>query len=456
MRILLLNPPSFPRVLRDMSCGETVKASYYWAPIDLLVLSARVPDGADAAVLDATAERLGPSEAMERACSHEPDIVVSLVSAVSLDRDAPFLEELVRRTGAALAVIGDVPSFAPELMTCMDFVEAVIPDFTEEGIDPFLAGDAENATGLYLRGEDRTCSRTAPPGLSYGIPRHDLFPMKRYSMPYSVHRPVATMMLSYGCPYSCSFCASGKLRYRQRELEDFLAEYDSVASMGIREFFLRDLTFGVDRRRAEEFCRALAARDRMIWSCEARLDTVDPGMLELMRSAGCRLVMLGVETPDTDTLSLTSKGYGKTGRPEEIFRAARKAGIATLAHFIIGFPNDTRESIERLISFASALECDYASFNVMVPRLGSDLREELSSSGSVDREDLSSLDCSRGGMSLCGLTAGQLDELRRKALRRFYGRPSRLLRIAGRSMTPAGMANLVRNAARLLGRRKGS
>ncbi|NLP06524.1 radical SAM protein [Candidatus Fermentibacteria bacterium] len=450
MRVLLLNPPSKPPVLRDLSCGETAKASYYWEPIDLLVLSARIPSGTEVSVLDATAERLSAAAALERACGAAPDLVLSLVAAVSLDGDLRFLSELGSRTGAEIAVMGDVASFTPGLLEPSGFIDAVLPDFTHEGLLPYLAGERSGASGLLLREgpglEDR---RSRPSGeLAYGIPRHDLFPLRRYAMPYSLHRPVATMMLSYGCPYRCAFCASGRLTYRPRSLADFLAEYEVVASMGVREFFLRDLTFGVERERALDMCRALAGRRRMAWSCEARLDTVDAELLSEMKRAGCHLVMLGVESADPDILRGSGKGAG--AKASEVFRAARRAGLSTLAHFIIGFPDDTRESIERTVEMAASLESDFASFNLMVPRLGSGLREALVASGRVSESDLSCLDCTTGGRSLCGIPAEDLARTRRRAVLRFYSRPSRLLGLFGRSLTPAGLFNLLRNGAGVL------
>jgi len=399
MKVLLLNPPSSPPVLRDMSCGETVKASYYWAPIDLLFLSAAIAPEVERAVLDATAERLDPRQALERACAHGPDIVASLVSAVSIESDIAFLTELKRRTGASVAVMGDLPSFSPGTLLKRG-IDAEISDFTDERILPYFRGDPDSACGLLTPSGSPVSAERKCRELSCGIPRHELFPMRRYTMPYSLHRPVATMMMSYGCPFKCSFCASGKLGYRPRNLADFLAEYDYVASLGIREFFLRDLTFGVERGRAVDFCTQLAVRRRMVWSCEARLDTVDPMLLHSMKAAGCHLVMLGVETPDSEALKASSKGYGTSDRATEVFSAARKAGLSTLAHFIIGFPGDTEESIRRMIAYASSLECDFASFNLMVPRLGSDLRTGLTRDGVINESDLSNLDCSTGGGGL--------------------------------------------------------
>jgi anaerobic magnesium-protoporphyrin IX monomethyl ester cyclase len=454
MRILLLNPPSRPPVLRDMSCGETAKASYYWAPIDLLVLSARLSPGHEIGVLDATAERLTADEALSRAAGFAPDTVVSLIAAVSLDPDREFLRSLKTATGAEVAVLGDIASFAPGMAILEGAVDAAIPDFTDEALMSFFEGNPAPSRAI-VRSSGEALPHAPSPGaeMSYGVPRHELFPLRRYSMPYSLHRPVATLMQSYGCPYRCSFCASGKLRYRPRNLGDFLAEYDYVASLGIREFFLRDLTFGVDRARALDFCGALAKRRKMVWSCEARLDTVDPELLGGMKKAGCHLVMLGVETASRGILASTAKGYTDRAQAAEVFRAARKAGLSSLAHFILGFPEDTAASMEETLEFASGLDCEMASFNLLVP---SDLRASMVSRGDIPESDLCSLDCTTGGRSLCALSVESLEGMRRRAMRRFYLRPSRLLRLLGRSMTPAGLANLAGNGLRVLRRSQGS
>ncbi len=115
-RVLLINPPSPTTgrpVLRDYSCGETTKADYLWAPVDLLVLSGVLDDAHEISVLDAVAEDLAPDAALRRAVAMAPEAVFSLTAAVSLEDDDAFLGALKRETGARVYGIGDVASFAP-------------------------------------------------------------------------------------------------------------------------------------------------------------------------------------------------------------------------------------------------------------------------------------------------------------------------------------------------------
>ncbi len=72
-RVLLLNPPCRGRPkLRDMACGESTKADYYWAPADLVILSGLLSRDHEVVVLDAAVEGLGPQQALQVARDHAP------------------------------------------------------------------------------------------------------------------------------------------------------------------------------------------------------------------------------------------------------------------------------------------------------------------------------------------------------------------------------------------------
>src|SRR3954471_10315001 len=108
-RALLLNPPS-PRtpptngraVLRDFACGESTKADYYWAPIDLLVLSGVLSAAHELCVIDAVVEPATGEEVLARARAFRPDVVFTLTAAVTLVEDDAFLGRLKRETGARI------------------------------------------------------------------------------------------------------------------------------------------------------------------------------------------------------------------------------------------------------------------------------------------------------------------------------------------------------------------
>ena len=86
-------------------------------------------------------------------------------------------------------------------------------------------------------------------------------------------------MSAYGCPFTCTFCASGNLPWQQRPLPDVIDELRHVASLGLREFYMRDFTFGPTRNRAKE--RIQAAGGKVVSAVSKKTDYVvagaDPG-----------------------------------------------------------------------------------------------------------------------------------------------------------------------------------
>ena len=416
-RVLLLNPPCSGRPkLRDMSCGESTKADYYWAPADLVILSGLLSKDHEVNVLDAAVEGLDSRRALRVALAYEPEVVFSLTAAVTLDEDAAFLRALKEESGAAIHVIGDVPSFLPEFARDrLDAADQLIQDFSDPGLSDLAAG-ADWSPGV----------PSSP--LRIPRPRHDLFPLRRYRMPFTPWRGCATVLTATGCPFRCSFCASHGLPHHVRPIPDVLDELDSIRRLDIREVYVRDLTFGPDRERALALSNAIAQADLGLrWSAECRAEVLDAEVLEAMARAGCEVILVGVETGSEAVARRLHKPVGN--KAEAALSTARSLGIRTCAHFIIGVPGEEQADVEATLRLARDLPLDYASFNLYAPRPGSALWEELVSSGRVDPADPGSQDVSLRAESFGNLDAGVLRSLFRRGVLSFYFRPAQVLRL---------------------------
>ncbi len=417
-RVLLLNPPCRGRPkLRDMACGESTKADYYWAPADLVMLSGLLSRDHEVRVLDAAVEGLTPRAALQRARDAAPDVVFSLTAAVTLDEDAAFFRTLRDATGAPIHVLGDVPSFLPELARQrLDAAEHLIRDFCDPGLIDLAAGapgwsPASGATPLRIP-----------------RPRHDLFPLKRYRMPFTAWRGTATVLTATGCPFRCSFCASHGLPHHVRPIPDVVDELAEIRRLGIREVYIRDLTFGPDRARALALSKGIAEAGLGIrWSAESRAEVLDDEVLEAMARAGCEVILVGVETGSEDTARRLHKPVGHRSQP--VLATARRLGIRTCAHFVIGIPGEAEADVEATLRLARELPLDYASFNLYAPRPGSSLWEELVHGGQVDPHDPGSQDVSLQAESFAGIDARALRTLFRRGVLSFYFRPTQVLRL---------------------------
>jgi len=463
VRVLLLNPPGDRPYLRDYYCSSISKSGYYWHPIDLLVLSARLGDaGHEVSVLDAIAERVAPRRALERVARVRPEAVISLAGATSWREDRRFLAQAARLTGARMIGCGEV--FLGEtggLFAENGWLEAGIRDFTDPGIPAYLAtgapcsgvvaggapggGREAGAAGPGAAGVPE--GRSGAERLSFGVPRHELFPLKRYRYPYHRHHPFASVLTAYGCPFRCSFCNSGFLGFRLRDMGDVALEIEHVRALGLRQLFVKDMSFGAPAAHARAFCDLLErSGPPMSWNCYARLDSLDPALLAAMRRAGCHLVQMGLETANPSVGRAMGKVLDRD-KALEVFRACRRLGVRTGAHFVLGLPGETGQGIRETVELALRLDPDYASFNLFMPRHGSALAHllgpDLAWGGDAPVLDPSETLPAR---SFCALSPAALVRWRGQAVRAFYLRPGYLLRQGLRWRTRAELGGALRDA----------
>jgi anaerobic magnesium-protoporphyrin IX monomethyl ester cyclase len=433
MKVLLLNPPGRGIYIRDYFCSKTTKSNYLFHPIDLVVLSGTLAERHETAVLDCIAERLAPAQAEARIDAFAPDAIVSLVGSVSWNEDRAFLARQAAR-GRRIAAIGDVLQEDSEQRLAEEpWLEAALHVFTNRDALHWLAGDLESVEQTTLRPPGEPPRRVRVREKERGVyrvprPRHELFPERGYRFSFSRSPRFATLLSDYGCPFPCTFCVIGTLGFQTRPLPDVLEEIDDLRARGIKELFFLDQTFGVARPRALELCEALARRGDLSFTCFTRPDTADDELCAALVRAGGHTVIMGVESADDELLASYRKVYS-VERVHEGFKIARRHGLRTVGTFIIGLPEETEASLRRTLDMALELDLDFMSLNMAVPRFGTPFRKRALELGLANRNDLV---MDQGGadafLPTSTLDRAAMLELKRTMIRRFYLRPSYLLR----------------------------
>ncbi|MFT4541761.1 MAG: anaerobic magnesium-protoporphyrin IX monomethyl ester cyclase [Planctomycetota bacterium] len=460
MRILLLNPPGCRTYIRDYFCSKTTKSNYLFHPIDLVILSGTLAEEHDISVLDCMAERLGPEAAEERISSLAPEVLISLVGSVSWDEDRPFLAGQAAQ-GRRVIAIGDVlHENSLQRLADEPWLEAALHVFSNRDAVHYLANERDQIQDMTVRDDSGTPLRisdgpAAKRRGSYRVPRprHELFPDHGYHFSFARKRRFATVLTDYGCPYPCTFCVIGTLGFQTRPVEDVLEEIDALRSRGVTELFVMDQTFGVDRPRGLELCAAFEERGDLSWTAFTRPDRATEEMLRAMQRAGCHTVIMGVESADDELLATYRKGY-RASEVGAAFQRAHAAGMRTVGTFIIGLPEETQSSLEATLKLAIELEMDFMSINVAVPRFGTPFRAQVMQLGLANAQDLV---MDQGGadafLPTNTLDRAQMLRLKKRMVRRFYLRPTYLLRrLAGirslyelRAQVREGVALLSRN-----------
>jgi anaerobic magnesium-protoporphyrin IX monomethyl ester cyclase len=160
-----------------------------------------------------------------------------------------------------------------------------------------------------------------------------------------------------GCPYRCSFCNYPYLftdtRFRYKSARRMAEEWEHYLTHHDLEYITcLDSLFTVPRRRLTEFCRLLIERNLKVrWACFARADDLaDEATAALMRSAGLHQANIGVESGDQGQLDNMDKRCTVESNGRAIDNC-RKYGITSVVSLIVGFPGETRETLDRTLEF---------------------------------------------------------------------------------------------------------
>lgn len=227
---------------------------------------------------------------------------------------------------------------------------------------------------------------------------HALYPIEGYLGRTFLGKKTIAYHSSFGCPFTCSFCAVVpiyKARWKgfsaERVYKDIKFLKDNYGGDAI-EF--HDNNFFVSRKRTVEFSK-LIAKENMQWWGEGRIDTLDRYKdedLALMREAGCRMIFFGAETGNDDVLAKMDKGGTQSAAQIKSFaERLGKFDIVPEYSFVLGLPGEseaeTMRQIESDIAFIKEVKRINPRTEIIiyvyspVPTEGSELFEMVKSAG---------------------------------------------------------------------------
>lgn len=306
----------------------------------------------------------------------QPDVVGLSI----LTLPYPLSQQIIRRIRKALPnatiVIGGVHVSAVKEESLLENPDADVA-VLGEGENTFLelleGKDYSEILGICYRRNGEVVENPPRPLIKnldeLPSPAWDLFPMLKYraTLPYGRTKYLVVVSTSRGCPYRCPYCSQplGPV-YRglsaKRVVEDI---EDLVTRYSIREFHFYDDVFTMDRKRTIELCDLLdQAKFKIKWSCNTRVDLVDPEMLHRIKKAGCYIIQYGVESGNQEILDTIGRRY-KVDRVRSAFKASREAGLRTSAFFVLGLPGETDETIEDSVNLAKELKADYTHWSLL-------------------------------------------------------------------------------------------
>jgi len=250
-----------------------------------------------------------------------------------------------------------------------------------------------------------------------------------------LNRGLIPMMGIYparGCPYRCNFCSVIKIagqRVRSEPIETTLQSFRTAKNAGIRAITVNSDNFN-KHPQAKELLHALID-ERIHVPFFVQCDTTfidDEDFVRLLGRAGCYQVFVGTEAFDREVLRDAKKTQNRPERYADIIEICHANGISTHFSSIIGFPQQTKQSILEHLRIKKALNPSVASFWILVPIPGTEQYEEFLSQGLIWDDNLDHFDGSISVWRHPNLSAGELKNLLYFCYREFFSVPNVLCR----------------------------
>jgi anaerobic magnesium-protoporphyrin IX monomethyl ester cyclase len=219
------------------------------------------------------------------------------------------------------------------------------------------------------------------------------------------------------------------------------------------EFFFEDDTFTLIKSNAMAICEEILRRRlKITFSVNARTDTADEELFRLMKRAGCRELLVGFESGDPAILAAIRK-KGTVEDSVRFMEIARRTKLDVHGCFVLGLPGETEQSMERTVRFALDLGLHTAQFSAAVPFPGTAYFDHCRNSGLLISEkwDEWLRDGEQSGViEYPGLGKAAVERAVDSGLRRFYFRPSYMIKFLFQSRSPSDLYRKLRGAKNFL------
>jgi radical SAM superfamily enzyme YgiQ (UPF0313 family) len=206
--------------------------------------------------------------------------------------------------------------------------------------------------------------------------------IRDYMLSHTLY-PVVQVFTARGCPNQCTFCSWPRTfmgtKFRARSVTNVVDEFEYVSNElpEVKEIFVEDDTFTINKQRVREICEEIEGRELDVrWSCNARA-TLDYETMRIMKSAGCRLIDVGYESGSDQILKNIKKGV-KTVDSKRFTADAKKAGLKILGDFMFGLPEETEDTIQQTVRFIKDIKPDLLQISVATPIPGTEFYQWVS------------------------------------------------------------------------------
>ena len=378
--------------------------------VDFLDNSARIPNlalislagnlpGHEVKVLDLVLDRPHIRRALEEVLAGFRPQLVGL-SAMTFQYDTLLrVARVVRRFDPGIKIAAG--GYHPSLMARELSGEELLP------LDFIIRGEGEATLGELVTELERSqpdLSRIA--GLSYRQGDHwehnadrPLLDLDQILLPrresrladdfFFLDRSMDVAETSRGCPFNCKFCSINRMygsTFRRFPVSRIIQDLKAIRRRGTQSVFFVDDNITYDIGHFRQVCQAIVQHGLNDMCYLTQVTAVgiaqNPELVADMDRANFRFVFVGFESMEPAALKQMKKPTSPAinRRAAALLRAHR---MAIIAGGIVGYPDDTRESVKRQIRQIWGLNPDALYMQILTPYPQTLLRQELLDAGLI-------------------------------------------------------------------------
>lgn len=335
---------------------------------------------------DAIAEGLSYDEWKKRLIREKPDVIAIETKTPVVKRHWKIIDDLKNLTLDPSPYQGEGSKWNPKIILMGDHVTALPEesmknskvdyaiaggdyDFILLSIANKLSGKGEFEEGVYYQKENEIVnsgkydlskhSLDELPQIDRELTKWKLYAHKNGNYKYT---PGSYAMNARDCWWGkCAFCSWTTMfpgeKFRARSVQKALDEIGHLINLGVKEVMEDSGTLPIGGW-LKEFCEGLIVRGyskKIKISCNMRLNAIkDIEIWKLMKKAGFRMILFGLESANQNTLDKINKNL-KVEEIEPALRDCKKAGLEPQVTFMLGYPWETKEDTQKTIDLAKRL-----------------------------------------------------------------------------------------------------
>ncbi|MBF0327637.1 MAG: radical SAM protein [Nitrospirae bacterium] len=446
MNILILNPPQRDNIImvKEGRCMQRKGAwGYIMSPITIVTMGTLLRNnGHIVTIKDCPASGTSFSEMLASIALIAPDIVYINTSTPTIDDDIYAAKCIKKQNNhsAIIVLFGIHPSCQyPTLLTenCVDFCIIGEPEYTALDLAASikLKSNLNSVAGIaFLDNSEKLVVTTAREPIinmdNLPMPDWSFIDTGNYRLPLN-NEKFLLVNTNRGCPYRCTFC-NAYVYYgrtpRRRSVATIIQELkNNVELFGITNFMFWAEEFILDKKFVLELCHAIINAGLSIkWVCNSRVDAVDPETMTAIRRAGCWNIAFGIESGNQSILNMINKKI-TLDQIRHAVSIAKNAGLQVTGHVIIGFPNETRETISNTEQFVKSLALDFVQYYCAIPYPGTQLYTDAINNNWLTTTDWRQFEHNISVLNYPQIKAKEIMKIRRQLMLKWYLSPKKVI-----------------------------